>query len=192
MCVWAHNEFWEWAPWRWHHWTFLASLLSCLVGLPWYPLPENSWHWVCKPLWANDMDTIGDSLWPALLRIYLRDEGSHSGSSPTQNTHPHGSEGACRWGVRSDPVMRRRTSLKQLVTTGKTKGLSYLTGEPYHGWLVAGGFSLWSFHDFIWKPRMVAYMVSKFQHDTQASSRMDCKATFLLSFLPTPLHSNPI
>jgi hypothetical protein len=71
------------------------------------------------------------------LRTYLRDEGSRSVSSLAQNTHPHGSEGACRSGVRSDPVMRRRNSLKQLVTAGKTKGLNYLTGEPCHAWHVA-------------------------------------------------------
>uniref|UniRef100_A0A8C6GFP1 Phosphatase and actin regulator n=1 Tax=Mus spicilegus TaxID=10103 RepID=A0A8C6GFP1_MUSSI len=63
------------------------------------------------------------------LRTYLRDEGSRSVSSLAQNTHPHGSEGACRSGVRSDPVMRRRNSLKQLVTAGKTKE----TKESFQG-----------------------------------------------------------
>lgn len=71
------------------------------------------------------------------LRTYLRDEVPWAVPSLVQNTHPHGSEGTCRSGVRSGPVMRRRTSLKQVVTAGKSRGLNCLSGELCQVWLVA-------------------------------------------------------
>lgn len=96
------------------------------------------------------------------LRTYFRDEGPCAVSSLVQNTHPHGSKGACRSGVRSDPGMGRRTSLKQIVAAGKSRGLHCLNGELCQVWLVA---SLpGAFVSSFWKPRMVAYRVSKFQH----------------------------
>lgn len=108
------------------------------------------------------MDTIGGRFMTRTsegLRNYFRDDGPYAVSSLIQNTHPHGSEGACRSGVMSDPVMGRRTSLKQIVAAGKSRGLHCLSGELCQVWLVASlpGASFW-------KPRMVAYRVSKFQH----------------------------